>query len=267
MAARLERVHVMILITCAFYTTTEWYFVVPYTSLASSALLYRGLLKHWLFWTALTALMGASLAQLWLQEGNHLYLLFYLCLTALTASLFPNSSQVFACNARLIIGFVFVSAVFWKVVGPGYLSGAFFEFYLIHDERLARLALLLTDLERVDVIANQDVLAGPWTAELQFQSSSQVRRLATLLTYAGLFVETIVAVTFLAPLKVVSRYRNVTLLAFLASAYLFIPVPSFGMSLACLGYSQTEDTRFQNLYLAAFVVMPLTSLRYYLFPL
>lgn len=255
----------MVLVTCAFYTTPGWFFVIPFTSLFGAALLFRSLLYNWLTWTLVTALLAFTLVQGWLLSGNHLYLLFYLSFAALVASLSPKPERVFARNARLMLGLIFVLAVFWKLVGPGFVSGTFFEFYLIHDERLAPVALLLTDLSYADVLANRAALEEVWEeGALMLQTTPQVERLALWLTWLTLVVEVSVAAAFLGPTKWTGQFRDPVLLAFLATAYLVVPVPSFGMGLACFGYAQTSSHRVRALYLVAFLVMPLTALRYHL---
>lgn len=256
----LERIYLMTLLTLAFYVPTHWYFLIPFITLLSACLLFRRVLYHWLFWTAVTALVGFTLAQLWLTEGNHMYLLFYLSLTCLVTALSTTPQQTFALNARLIIGTVFALATFWKLVSPSFTSGTFFTYYILHDERLAPIGMLLTELSRDDIRANQEAVRQVLNRPAALIIPLGVGRLAHCLTWLTLTTEGLVALVFLAKWS----FRDAVLILFLATAYLVIPVPSFGMALACLGYGQTSSQVIKTLYLVAFILMPLTSLRYFL---
>ncbi len=257
----MERIYLMTLLTLAFYVPTQWYFLIPFVSLLSAGLLFRWVLHYWLFWTAVTALVGFTLAQLWLVEGNHLYLLFYLSLTSLVAALSPKPQETFALNAKLIIGIVFLLATFWKLVSPSFTSDTFFAYYLIHDERLAPIGMLLTELSGDDVLTNQEALKNATHKVVKLTTLPEIRQLAGWLTWLTIITEGLVATVFL--LKWV--FRDAVLLLFLAAAYLIIPVPSFGMALACLGYGQAGSRVSRAVYLIVFLLLPLTSLRYFIF--
>ena len=263
MTVKLERLHLMTLVASAFYLTTSWYFVIPFVSLFSLALLFRQLLGNYLYWTIVVALQGFTLVRLGLDENTYAFLLFYLSSIAFVATLSPDPEEVFARNSRLLIGFIFLFATFWKLVGSGFLSGDFFGYYLLHDRLLAPVALLLTDLSQSDILANRAALEGVWDGSLTLRTSPQVQRLAFSLTWLSLIIEAVIAVAFLAPFQLAKRMRDPLLVVFLFTSYLIVPVPSVGMSLACLSYAQTEHTWFQRCYLIAFLVMPLTALRYY----
>ena len=260
---RLRRILLMILLTATFYASAEWYFIVPFSCLAAASLLYQDVLTSWLFWALTSALLGFALVQLWLIEGNHLYLLFYLSLMALVATSSDEPLKVVRHNARLLIGCIFALAIVWKLITPEFMSSTFFSYYLVQDARLAPIALLVTDLTRTDVLANRETLSGAWDETMTLRSTVRVERLAIVLTWLTFVVEAAVAAAFLIPAKQFERIRDPALIIFLTGAYLVVPVPSFGMSFACLGYAQTNSLATERLYLILFILMPLTSLRYY----
>lgn len=255
----LERIYLMILLTFAFYVPTRWFFLIPFVSLFSAGLLFREILHHWVYWVAVTALIGFTLAQLWLAEGNSVYLFFYLSLTALMSTLLPRPRTTFALNARFIVGILFALAVSWKIVSPSFTSGTFFAHYFLHDERLAPVAVLLTELSLEDVKANRIEMQKTFAEHVTLITYPGIKRLAHWFTWLTILTEGFVAVAFLLNWA----KRDITLLLFLATAYFVVPVPAFGMALACLGYAQTASKVSQILYLCIFIFMPLVALRYF----
>lgn len=266
-AQRLEHVALMALIAFAFFGTTAWYYTVCMTSLLATAVLYRKVSQNWLFWTVVTSVNGFALVQLWLDEGNHLYLNFYISLAILTALLSRAPKTIFKLNARLIIGLVFTFATLWKLFTPSFISGEFFRYYLAYDERLAPIGVLLTDLTFTDVAINRERLKQLPEAEVSLISTPSVRVLATVLTLLTILLEGAVATCFLWPSERVSKIRDAVLLLFMIGAYLTVPVPAFGMAFACLGYGQSRWKYGRVAFLIVFIVQPLTTVRYYLTPL
>lgn len=260
-------IFLMLLIVCAFYATTDWIFAVPFTSLFAAAVLCERVLYHWFFWTLVTALLGFSTAHLWLSEGNHLFLLFYVALTALVASHTATPRKVFRQNARLMIGLVFGLATLWKVASEDYVSSLFYAHLLITDDRLGALGVLFTDLSRSDIAANQQALLRALDGPVQLITSPGIHPLAVVLTWLTVAMEATIAVVFLGNTSFLRRLRSLSLLVFLLGTYTLVPVPGFGTTLACLGYAETSSKTYQMLFLLAFILMPLTSLRYYLFPI
>lgn len=259
--------YLMLLTTCAFYATGDWATALPFVSILAAGILYERILNHWFFWTLVTCLLGSAIGRLWLSEGNHLFLLFYLSLTALIASHTSTPRVVFKWNARLIIGLVFTLAIFWKLISESYLSGQFYTYLLVIDDRLGAIGLLFTELTRQDIAINRQAVAGVLDAPVQLITYPKIRILAMIMTWLTFIIEAALAVVFLIDTTSIQRLRSPLLLIFLVGTYTVVPVPAFGMALACLGYAETSSKTYQNLFLAAFIIMPLTALRYYLLPI
>ena len=266
-ARRLEQVALMALLAFAFFGTTAWYYTVCMTSLLATAVLHRKVALNWLFWTVVTSVNGFALIQLWLDEGNHLYLNFYISLAILTALLSRAPRTVFKLNARLIIGLVFTFATLWKVFTPSFISGEFFRYYLASDERLAPVGVLLTGLTFDDIAVNRERLKQLPEAEVTLISPPGVGILATVLTLLTILLEGAVATCFLWPSERIAKLRDTVLLLFMLGAYLTVPVPAFGMAFACLGYGQTRWKYGRLAFIIVFIAQPLTTARYYLTPL
>lgn len=260
-------IYLMLLVSCALYNTNDWVFALPFASLFAAGILSERIINHWLYWTLVTSLLGSAVGRLWLSEGNHLFLLFYLSLIALVASHSSKPRSVFRLNARLVIGLVFALAIFWKVVSEDFISGFFYSHLLVTDERLSIIALLVTDLSRSDVAANRQALIGVLDTPTKLISHPGIQSLATVLTLLTLILEAAVAIAFLTTNKISRRVRSPILLFFIIGTYTLVPVPSFATAIACLGYAETDCKVYQTLFLAVFIVIPITALRYYLLPI
>jgi hypothetical protein len=258
----LDTFALLVLITIWGHSAVQWYFTIPFTTLFGFSLLYPKLRLSWLFWCVIAAIHGFAIAQLWMWEGNGLVLFFYTSLTLTLALASDKPWQVLRLNARFLIGVIFLLAALWKMVSPDFTSGKFMEFYLLSDSRIAPIAAFLTPLTLKDVRENQAVLEKVPEESVQLKSADGVRPLAGLLTVLTLALEGLVAIVFLLPLR--PMIRDGVFVTFLASAYLTITVPSFGMILACLGFAQTSNPRLQTVYKIICLLLPLISIRFFL---
>lgn len=256
----------MALIAFAFFGTTAWYFTVCMTSLLATAVLYRKASQSWLFWAVVTSVNGFALIQLWLDEGNHLYLYFYISLAILTALLSRAPAAVFRINARLIIGLVFAFATLWKLFTPSFISGEFFRYYLVHDDRLAPIGVVLTELTFDDVFLNRENLDRLPEGEVTLIVPTGVKTLAVALTFLTILTEGVVAACFLWFGRRADKFRDASLIFFLIGAYLVVPVPAFGMGFACLGFGQSKWRYGKAAFLIIFIAQPLTTVRYFIVP-
>lgn len=258
---------VMTLMTAAFYFSDLWFITLPLWSLVLAALLFDEdlVLNRWEFWTLVSAVMAVGITQMWIPEGNDYFLIFYLTLIALQGSHAAAPMAVIALNARHLVGIVFSLAFFWKLVSESFRSGAFFTFDLLFEDRLGPLTLYLAGLPRPAFLENRAALVQlDLTEGFTVNANPVVTSIAQVLTWTTIIVEISVAIVFLIPLKQFRYLRDPALLLFCAGAYLVMPVPSFGMCLATLGFAQTPYRVYKTLYLVAYILMPLTATRYWL---
>jgi hypothetical protein len=259
---QLDTFALLLLITIWSHSAVQWYFTVPFTTLAGFALFYPKLRTSWMFWLTLSAIHGFALAQLWYFEGNGLFLFFYTTLAMTLALASGRPLPILKINARYLIGFVFLFAVMWKLVTPDFISGRFTEYYLLIDDRMAPVATLLTPLTRTDIKENQERIERLPDETIQLQSASRVHSIAIILTYLTLIVEGLVALVFLLPIH--SWVRDAVFIFFLITGYSTVTVPSFGMILACLGFAQSSNPKAQFFYKIICLLLPLIKLRFYL---
>lgn len=260
---KLDRFLVMTLLLAAFYFTNLTSFQLVLWSLVAGAFVFGPqTLRHWLLWASLCAVMAAATMQTYFLQGNDYFLILYLSLTALVALQFDRPLNVIRLNARLLIGIVFALATLWKLTSESFLSGTFFVHTLLFDNRLAPIARTLGQLPAISYHANRDAWDNlDLINGFHVLTTPEIQVLAIVLTGLALLVEGMIAVSFLLPFEACRRLRDPLLLAFFVGSYTLLPVPSFGMALATLGYAQATNPRIERLYALSYALMPLTALR------
>jgi hypothetical protein len=201
-------------------------------------------------WLALAGLVLARLVLEWPLSDNHIYLLGYWSLGLGLCLLAPSPFAAIAAMSRWLLGAAFLCAVLWKaLLAPDFLDARFFRVTLIADERFADLARTVGGLTDSQLDANRaalaalpagvDVIDGPVLVE-----PPALRRLGLMLTWGGLLLETLVALTFLSPRPaVLHRGRHVALLTFAGVTYAIAPVAGFGWLLTAMGLAGCERDR------------------------
>lgn len=238
-----------------------WPLRAPLLVLAGLGLVREGVLFGPLTWLLLAVLTGLRIFDEWPLADNHAYLLAYWCVAVALAARVPEGQMILARSGRWLCGFAFAFAVLWKAgLSPDYLDGRFFRITLIQDPRFENVAMLLGGLSPEELQENREYLEPlPEGAELLdprvLVEPPAFRRLAGVLTWGGLGLETLVAGSFLLPVAPVVRHG--ALLLFCVAAYAFAPVAGFGCLLLVLGLAQTKpaETRLRWLYVAIYFLV------------
>ena len=199
------------------------------------------------YWSAMTLILFARVILDTDQLDNHFYLSMYwsgalcLCLSL------PREKQAVALgeNARWLLGLCMLFAVIWKILSPDYLSGAFFHFFLVADNRFHDLAKLVAGLTQADLDHNlsvfteiQQPLIGLHGYVVDLRLPPGLRPLAVLLTWWTIVIEAVIALVFLLPsTREVMKARHLLLLVFAFSTYLVAPVKGFGVTLMLMGFA------------------------------
>ncbi len=241
-----------------------WPVTLAVATLAVTALVLRPMMRSPWLWLGLAAVLALAYTQSWFQQNNHDFLKLYWCLGLGAALLAADPVRAVRFNARALIGLCFLFAFVWKALSPDYVSGAFFNYFLLQDTRFALIAEHLVGLDpgalrqaltdRVAYTAFGDpagALAVPFAAE--------ARGLAGVMTWWTLFIEALVAAAFLLPRRVwLARWRDAVLLLFVFSTYIVAPILYFAWIILAMGIIQCEreTSRYlPALYLAAFVLV------------
>jgi len=212
--------------------------------LAAAGLLHRAVLRSPATWLSLAALTGWRVVADWPMADNHAYLLSYWCFAVFLSLLSPHPAASLSRSARSLVTLVFVFAVIWKaLLSHDYLDGTFFRVLLLADHRFESLSLSFGGMNAGDLEAAREFLEArlhdPKRAVPIFVEPPAQRRLASLATWGGLAMETVVAVTFLLPGRVTTALlRSTALLVFCAVTYSVAPVSGFGWILLAMGVAQ-----------------------------
>lgn len=247
-----------------------WYIKLGLTTLAVTALVLRPLMRNPLLWLGLVGVLVLAYTQTWYQQNNHDFLKLYWCLGLGVSLLAVNPMKAIEMNARVLIGLCFAFAFLWKALSPDYVSGAFFNYFLLQDTRFEVFAdhivgldpgaLMRERIERVMYTAFGDpsgTFAVPFGAE--------ARWLGWAMTWWTLFIEAVVALAFLLPRRFwLARWRDAVLLLFVFSTYFVAPILYFAWLIVAMGIVQCDREAFPYApvgYVAAFV---LVLMRFYI---
>ena len=235
------------------------------------------LLRTALFWYVTATILGTAVYFNWESADNHRYLFVYWSLALCGTFSLPRTEQplALATSSRWLLGLCMVLAAAWKIASPDYLSGSFFHYELLADERFAHFASWTSGLSLEQLADNRALreslvashLTGPGLSNVQLHSTTGIPVLAQLLTWWTLGIEGLLATLFLSAAIFARRPRlvlaaNLALLFFAASTFTVAPVRGFGGVLLLLGLAQCEPEQkaCRYAFLAAFVVMQLCTL-------
>jgi hypothetical protein len=245
----------------------------PLVAVVALAVVYR----HWLtkpqFWYVVATLLGTTVYLNWETSDNHKYLFVYWCLALCGAFSLPPGQQAaaLATSSRWLIGLCMLLATLWKLAMPDYRDGSFFEHTLLADERFAYFASTIAGLPLKALADNRALvdlvreghLHGAEVSSVVFSTSPAIGYVAQAMTWWTVMIESLLAVTFLAPdRRITAAVRNTLLLLFAATTYVIAPVRGFGWMLMLLGLGQCEEREraFRPLFLAALVLIQLYTL-------
>lgn len=236
---------------------------------AVAGLLYRPLWSVSGFWFVLAALMGAYCIVTWHDADNHKYLIAYWCLALGLSCNARDQSQALRINARLLIGLCFLLAVYWKLRTPDFLTGDFYEFVMLTDDRLFAVAQLFTDMQPETYFQNRAAVDrltaySSTLTQVSLDGASRVRSLSVVVTAWTVFIEAWVAASFLWPSDSAwaSSSRDSSLLVFTLTTYVAAPVSGFAWILLILGLAQVRLRRavWRPAYLGVLAVVILYQL-------
>jgi len=221
-------------------------------------------LRHPLVWGGVSLLIAIRIADDWPLADNHIYLLCYWSLAIALALRTSHAPRTLAFTSRWLVGFAFACAVLWKaLLSPDFLDGRFFRVTLLTDPRFDAVAQLVGGLSQAQLDGNREALVPlPNGAELRDPSvvhePVRLRALASISTFGILALETIVALSMMAPTtRIFEMLRHATLLSFCGITYAFAPVAGFGWLLLVMGLTQLAPRQvwLGRAYIAMFLAV------------
>jgi hypothetical protein len=220
------------------------------------------ILSKW-YWFLVAALHFTVLLFNYRQADNHHYLEGYWCIALAIAACLPvrDASESLACSGQGLIALCFIAACLNKLISRDFRSGNFMIYTLIFDPRMAAVSYL-TGLSPKDVNEHQRaralILDGK-TKRSAVPVPIRLIRLGKFLTWWTIFVEMSVAAIFVFPLPEADVFRFVTLLLFVVTTYILVPVPTFGMILMLIVSVGLEAASLRVLALAVMLLIPVIT--------
>ena len=204
-----------------------------------------------------------------LYTPNHKHMYAYVLIAIAACFFLAESKNMLSAlreQARIIIGLCFLFATIGKFLAPEFLDTTFFQFTSVTDGRFFGILSVL-GIDKTQLLANQSALKAalnsnaPGTS-FALYTGSNIGLIALFLTIWTIFVEGMIAITFLLPKKyLLSKYRNWFLGAFIVTTYPIATVAGFGIVLLLLGFLQSMDdgkvNMFTRFYFLLFLVLPI----------
>ena len=266
-ALGLETTCFLTLVTLIVSFAESLYIAVPVTALTLFAVVYRAVLTSPRYWFVVAVLVNVWNVLHWYGTDNHRYLIGYWCV-AIFAALIAGQPDALRTSARLLVGLTFAFALLWKIVSPDYLDARFMHFSLLTDPRFQGVAATFGDLDHEIRHFNELAYTAltSYDGDLEavgLRTTGAAETTARVLTWWGVTIEGLVALTFLWPgRRRLARYRDLLLVVFIASTYVIAPVVSFGLILAVMGLTQRERPQGAATvgYVAVLLLMPVYQL-------
>ena len=242
------------------------YFEIPFQLLFVAFLLVPRLRTQAIFWFLIACFSGAALWLDWRSADNHKYLLFYWLVTVFLVCKQGEQERPLMVKkvARYLLCFTMTLAVAQKSLSPDYLSGDFFQFVLMTDERFSAMVALFCGIAPEVLEANRvlyrqasDPVNLNATFPLLFRNEKLVL-LAGVMTWLNYLIEAAIAVLVLLPLSVRwSIIMHLLLIGFIAAVYAVAPVLGFGWLLVIWGYclAPNELVTLRLSYIALFLLL------------
>ena len=253
------------LLMLLFGPVGEWNVRALILLLCGAGLVFPTLLRKPVIWLSLTLLTGWRVMADYPLADNHAYLLCYWCLAITCALVAREPKTTLAFHGKLLIGSVFLLAAFQKgVVSPDFRNDIFFRHTLSEDSRFENFAILAGGVDRQTLEGNRqyfgaDIHADQTSGAPLFNEPPSLRRLASLMTWGTLAIESALALCFLWPSRNwLFRQRNNLLIIFCLTTYAVATVAGFGRLLLIMGLAQSGDAESRETrlaYLATFALM------------
>lgn len=192
--------------------------------------------KAW-FWWLTTGIMGVWFLLEWQLLDNHVALSVYWAAAAAIALGSSDYPRILAQIGRWTIVTVFSLAVFWKVVSPDFLSGAFFEWTLLVDPRFVPLAEAV-GMAEASLTANRALVGAGGDGSLM--SDGTIAAVALILTVGTLLAESAVVLLWTIGRRL-GNLRHWALGFFAFTTYVVVPVAGFGFMLLVVGMATVDS--------------------------
>lgn len=202
---------------------------------------------------------------------NHKYIYAYFSILIAVVLFVKDKSEnyfsIFTESVRWIIGLVFLLATIGKFLAPEFLDGSFFYFTTLTDPRFYGFTSTVVGISQDSLWESYFLFdslihtSNPSTT-VTLESNSFLVKVSYFLSYWTIFIEGMIGISFLLPLKTfVSKYREWFLIIFVFTTYPIATVPGFAIILANLAFIQSRKENkasfYSLFYLAIFLIIPI----------
>lgn len=204
---------------------------------------------------------------------NHKHIYAYLAIAICLTLFMSNQENVLknlGIQAKYIIGLCFLFAVIGKFLAPEFLNGSFFEFTNTADPRFFGFTSFVADVDMQSLLqneANMHTLTSKSNPDYSFQLNGveHLSSIGMVISYWTIFIEGMIAISFCLPSSfLISKHRNVFLIAFIITTYPIATVAGFAIVLTSMGFIQSiKDNKLTNyslFYLVVFILLPLIQI-------
>ncbi len=233
-------------------------------------IVYRPLQRAPVYWLLLAGSMAIGCVVLWHDADNHKYLITYWCLALGLSCWADDTSNALRINARLLIGLCFLIAVVWKLRTPDFLTGEYYQFAMLTDDRLFSVGQLVAGMDPDLYFQNQEAMDrltaySSTLSRVSLEGTAALRPLSVVLVAWTLLVESWIVGAFLWPTRSAwgLRSRYASLLVFVATTYAAAHVGGFAWILIIMGLAQVRQSHatWRLAYLGALGLVILYQLR------
>lgn len=207
------------------------------------------------WWGLFLSVLTITLLE-WDFIDNHKYLKLYWVLTCLISLYYKNPIKLIKDNARLILGIIFLIAVFHKISWGQYLNGSFFHYTYLTDGRFEFPIGYLANLTIEKLPNNYSMMNKlqdfpELISSISLFSSSKIKQISLLTSWWVVIIEFLVGITFIFSNKINIFYKlkDILLVIFILSTYSIVMVSGFYYILVLLGFSQVEKHEKNRAYL------------------
>ncbi len=264
----LELASLLTVLLVAFHGFGSWYVKLPSQGLIAIGLIFREILKSWIFWGLLAVLTGSRIAVQWHDVDNHKFILFYWLLSMTLAHAVRDADlkqNIVLFNARFFLIFIMLGAVAQKLSSASYMDASFFEFEFLFDRRFRGFVALFGIDPQIPSQAREllEILKNPYTQvegnTLQIAPGVGLPLLAKFVTWYDLIIQAVVGVAFIFRRHLSDFIGHIALLTFIVTAYFAAPVIGFAWTLIVFGILLAKD-RYPNLTMFYILMLVVTTL-------
>jgi len=204
---------------------------------------------------------------------NHKHIFAYVII-AITITIFLSEQKkqlnYLGIQAKYIIGLCFLFAVIGKFLAPEFIDGSFFEFTNTADSRFFGFTSFAADIDSKLLLANEKNLLNLMNTQnpdtfFVLNGVENLSSIGLIVSYWTIFIEGMIAITFCLPSNfLLSKWRNIFLIAFILTTYPIATVAGFAIILVTLGFIQSiknnKLTYYSLFYLLVFIFLPLIKI-------